>query len=456
MSKTPVCIYILAKPENMDFILKTIEESDSTNTYKFFSSSFECAKSLFNFEADLIFIDDTLFDTFQINIKKFYTKNSLFTFKRCVLFSFAKKLSDNRLLELSLFGIRSAVFGQKNFFKHVFNVINQVTQFQKSRPKISLCLSGGGLDGYMYSLGVCHGLEKCLENFKMHESDIFCGISSGSILASCFAGGVRTSELIQQAYKTHPALEPINLRVLFDFALKEIIKGIAKRKLPTGLFKGKKLQKFFAKQIQYFGIEDNLEALKKEIYIFATDQDTGEIVVFGKDPWKSSIKISQAVRASSALPPFYLPENIKGHWFTDGQLSSSIELDLPIHEKSSLVFVIDPIVAFSSTKSGEVKNRGGFFSSLQAIKNLVHSRSNLALQHARDKHPDVDFIKMQPTDELMDCMSGNPMRVPLQTRLIQMSAQATCNQIANQYEFYQHKFAKHGLTLKPQSEIQIE
>jgi len=456
MHQSQLCIYILTNSKRRDFVLDICSQTKNTFNFQIFTQPFECTKKLYEFEPELVFIEDSLFDQFYRYLKNLPQNEFSFTFKRCVVFSLEKQFSESRLLELSLFGIRTSFFGLKNFQSHLKAIIKQVLQFQKNRPKISLCLAGGGLDGYMYSLGVCVGLERCLIDFQMQDCDIFCGVSSGAILASCFAGGVYTSELLQQAYKTHPKIEPLSLRTIFDFALMNTLKDLLRKKVPTAFFKGQKLKQFFARQISTFGLEDNLEAIKKDVYIFATDQDTGETVVFGQDPWKKGIKISQAIRASTALPPFYLSEEINGHWFTDGQLATNIEFDLPIHEKSSLVFVIDPIVAFSTTKSGGVKSRGGYFTTLQAIKSLVHSRSQAALHHARDKHPDVDFIKMQPTHEIMDMMSGNPMRIPVQTRLIEMSAQATCEQILSQYDFFQHKFAKHGVLLKSPNEIKLE
>lgn len=455
MSKIPILVYILAQEKyhsNIQQCTKKFLYTRSNIKFKIFTNPFECAKQIFSFEADGTFIDDALFSTFFSALDLLKTKETSFTFKRFVVFS-GHKLSENRKLELNLFGVRSVFDGIEHFTSALKTNIDQIVKYQLNRPKISLCLSGGGFDGYMYTLGVCLGLERCIQDFEVKDCDIFCGISSGSILSACFAGGIRTNELVQQAYKQHPQLLPLTNLVFFDFAFFDILKNLCQRKMPVGIFKGNKLKNFFSMQITRYGLEDSMEELNKNLYIFATDQDTGEMVVFGKDPWKKNIKISQAIRASVAIPPIYLPEPINGHWFTDGQLTTSTNFDLPIHEKSSLVFVIDPVVAFSTSQNGSVKNRGGYFILLQAIKNLVHSRSSVALQHARDKHPDVDFIKFVPTYDVMEAMAGNPMRFPIRSKLIESSARATMQQIVNQYDAFFHKFTKHGLKLKPRSEI---
>lgn len=456
MNKHSILVYLLIQETHYSdvrqYTEKFLQEFPSIKI-KIFTNAFECAKNTISFEADSLFIDDKICASFFSALDLLSTKETNFTFKRFVVFSPDYNLSANRKLELSLFGVRNMFDGLEHLNENLKTNIQQIIQFQSNRPKISLCLSGGGFDGYMYTLGVCVGLERCVQNFEMSNCDIFCGISSGSILSACFAGGIRTHELVQQAYKKQSQLLPLTHLMFFDFAFFDVVKNLCQRKMPAGFFKGDKLKNFFSKQIARRGLDDNLEQLKKNLYIFATDQDTGEMVVFGKEPWKKNIKISQAIRASIAIPPFYLPENIHGHWFTDGQLTTSTNFDLPIHEKSSLVFVIDPIVAFSTSQNGSVKNRGGYFILLQAIKNLVHSRSSVALQHARDKHPDVDFVKFVPTHDMMEIMAGNPMRVPIQAKLIELGARATMQQIAQQYDTFSHKLAKHGLVLKPRSEI---
>lgn len=454
MSTMPILMYVLSHETDNETInthCQSFSRKNPNVKFQTFTNVFSCAKRMIACECDILFIDDRLFDTFISSLETLKSKEVFFTQKRFVVFSHSQKFSENRILELSLSGVRSTFIGLKKFPTTFDLITTQIIHFQKTRPKISLCLSGGGFDGYMYTLGVCYGLERCLEDFQMKDFDIFCGISSGSILSACFAGGVNTHDLVQQAYKKHPGLTPIRLGTLLDLAITDLVKSAYKRKIPIGIFKGEKLRTFFTKQIEYFGVEDSLDVIKKNLYIFGTDQDTGEAVIFGKNPWKENIKISQAIRASIALPPFYLPANINGHWFTDGQLASSTNFDLPIQEKSSLVVVIDPIVAFSTSQAGGVKKRGGYFTILQAIKSLIHSRSDIVLQHARDKHPDVDFIKFQPTHEIMEMMSGNPMRIPIRTELIEVAAEATCRQIAEHYDSFQHKFAKHGLILKLQN-----
>ena len=55
---------------------------------------------------------------------------------------------------------------------------------------------------------------------------------------------------------------------------------------------------------------NDFTALKRKLYIGATDQDTVEHVIFGSPGWEH-VPIHKAVRASAALTPFYAPQRIE-------------------------------------------------------------------------------------------------------------------------------------------------
>jgi predicted acylesterase/phospholipase RssA len=217
--------------------------------------------------------------------------------------------------------------------------------------------------------------------------------------------------------------------------------------VPVGFFRGDRLKEFVEEQLRRVGVDDNLATLKKELYVSVTDQDTGEHVVFGEEPWKD-VKASQAVRASTALPPFYLPENVNGHWFTDGQLTSSSDFMTAIQKGARLVVLVDPMVPYTSQEPGSVLKHGGYFTTVQAIKMLVHTRAESFLKHAMDMHPDVDFVVFRPTDEVMTAMAGSPMRYRIRTELTELGYNVTLRQLVENYETLSRRFAKHGLKVK--------
>ena len=375
-----------------------------------------------------------------------------------------------RTFQLGLASVRGVIVEPNSSVELFIFATRQLHEFRKNQVKTSINISGGGLEGYIYALGACQALEDSLLNKDCRDFDIYCGVSSGALLSSCFAAGISSTDLIKQLYRRTGKLEALTLGVIFDPAGSEIVKRIfhvvrgfstldagevvarLQRLVPVGFFKGEKLKLFIERQLERIGFSDNMAAFKKEVYISVTDQDTGEHVVFGEEPWRD-IRISQAIRASTALPPFYLPERINGHWFTDGQLTSSSDFNIAIRKGAGLVIIVDPMVAYTSSQPGAILKHGGYFTAIQAIKSLVQTRAKSMLKHSMDMNPDVDFVVFQPTDEVMEAMAGNPMRYRIRTEVAELGYRGTLSQILENYDSISHKLAKHGFYMKPIEEI---
>lgn len=413
-----------------------------------------------------------LFEDFRSALKSFSPRDFHYSMRRILVV--LPKSHDNqaRSFNLGLANVRGVIIEPSSSTLLFQLAIAQLYEFRMSQQKKSLCISGGGLEGYIYSIGVTNALDDAMDGSACNQFDIFCGVSSGAILASFLAAGTHSHDILKQLYKRHGKLDPLSLNVIFDLAGGEIVSRIVgvlrmlstldpgevvarlQRLVPVGFFRGEKLKSFLERQLSRLGIPDNIGSLKKELYISATEQDTGEHVVFGEEPWRN-IKISQAIRASTALPPFYLPERINGHWFVDGQLTSSSDFNIAIRKGAGLILMIDPMVAYTSNSPGAVMRHGGYFTAVQAIKSIIQTRFASMLRHSMDVNPDVDFVVFRPTDEVMEAMAGNPMRYRIRNELAEMGYRGTVQQILSQYDSLAHKFAKHGIVLKPRSEIEL-
>ncbi len=411
------------------------------------------------------------FENLRTAIETFTPRGFIYTMRRVVIVLPKSARKTNREFYLSLSNVRAVITEPSDSVELFLAATRQLYDFRQNHKKTSICISGGGLEGYIYSIGVVNAIDSCLLDKETGDFDIFCGVSSGAIIASTLAVGVHSDDLVRQIYRKHTSLEPLGLNTIFDLAGSEIARRAfdfvrafstfdsgelisrLQNSVPTGFFKGEKLKKFFEKQMKHFGIEDNMATLKKELYINVTDQDTGENIVFGEEPWKD-IKISQAIRASTALPPFYLPELVKGHWFTDGQLTSASDFNTAIRKGAALVVYIDPMVPYTSNLPGAVMKRGGYFTMVQAVKSLVQTRSSSMLKHSMDNNPDVDFVIFKPTDDVMEAMAGNPMKYYIRTELVDLGYRCTISQILSSYDAIAHKFAKQGFALKSKNMIQ--
>jgi predicted acylesterase/phospholipase RssA len=413
-----------------------------------------------------------LFEDFQQALKSFTPRHFHYPMRRVLVVLPESADNQARAFNLGLANVRGVLVQPASSALLFQFAIKQLYEFRMSQQKKSLCISGGGLEGYIYSIGVTNAVDDAIEGTACNEFDIFCGVSSGAILAAFLAAGTHSHDILKQLYKKHGKLDPLSLHVIFDLAGGEIISRIVgvlrmlstldpgevvvrlQRLVPVGFFRGERLKAFIERQLSRLGIPDNIASLKKELYISATDQDTGEHVVFGEEPWRD-IKISQAIRASTALPPFFLPERVNGHWFSDGQLTSSSDFNTAIRKGAGLVIMIDPMVAYTSNSPGAVMRHGGYFTAVQAIKSLVQTRFSSMLRHSMDVNPDVDFVVFRPTDEVMEAMAGNPMRYRIRTELAEIGYRGTVQQILAQYDSLAHKFAKHGILLKSKTEIEL-
>jgi predicted acylesterase/phospholipase RssA len=413
-----------------------------------------------------------LFEDFQQAIKSFTPRHFHYPMRRVLVVLPEATDNQTRAFNLGLANVRGVIVQPPSSAFLFQFAIRQLYEFRMSQQKKSLCISGGGLEGYIYSIGVTNAIDDAVSGTACNEFDIFCGVSSGAILASFLAAGTHSHDILKQLYKKHGKLDPLSLHVIFDLAGGEIISRIVgvlrmlstldpgevvvrlQRLVPVGFFRGERLKAFIERQLSRLGIPDNIAGIKKELYISATDQDTGEHVVFGEEPWRD-IKISQAIRASTALPPFFLPERVNGHWFSDGQLTSSSDFNTAIRKGAGLVIMIDPMVAYTSNSPGAVMRHGGYFTAVQAIKSLVQTRFSSMLRHSMDVNPDVDFVVFRPTDEVMEAMAGNPMRYRIRTELAEMGYSGAVQQILGQYDSLTHKFAKHGILLKSKQEIEL-
>ena len=332
--------------------------------------------------------------------------------------------------------------------------------------RVGMALSGGGIEGFLFQLGTIFALERALTGRSLKSLNVFSGVSSGSIGAALMAGKVPTLEVIKALHRQSNVLPNLTSGTLFDIASKNIAKRVLTesmswggidpqkwisktlRSIPTGFFKGDALREYFKVAVETFGTQDSFTSLDTELYIGATDQDSFEHVIFGRQPW-ANVPISEALRASCALPPFFVPSIINGRWFIDGQVTRTCNLELVVERGCRLVFIIDPLRPLATLIPGSVDKQGGVYAMIQAVKALVYTRFQATLMHITERFPDVDFIVFQPDDECAELMSGSPMRYRIRTQLISMAYRHTLRQLRERHHIYSAKMQKYGFTLQP-------
>jgi NTE family protein len=217
------------------------------------------------------------------------------------------------------------------------------------------------------------------------------------------------------------ALRQPSLRVLQD-VLKPIGDALAKRRgfpspldyLPSGFFDNSSIERYlranFERGRKPNDFRELHRATQKELYIGAMNLDTAERVVFGHDE-DTSVTVSEAVQASTALPGFYKPARINGIDYVDGGVRRTANIDVAIEHGADLVICYNPFRPFSNRVRRTAKNGGWeiegrlladdglLMIANQVFRTLLHSRLQYGLrQYQDDPNFRGDIVVIEPKD----------------------------------------------------------
>jgi predicted acylesterase/phospholipase RssA len=186
--------------------------------------------------------------------------------------------------------------------------------------------------------------------------------------------------------------------------------------IPSGLFDNVSIERYLRHNIERRGLTNDFRVLYRlrqvELYIVAMNLDTAERVVFGHDE-DTSLTISEAVQASTALPGFYKPARIKGVDYVDGGVRRTANIDTAIEHGADLVICYNPFRPFSNRvvrrynpDKNEYQLEGrpladqGMLTILnQVLRTLLHSRLQLGIrQYQDDPNFDGDIILLEPAE----------------------------------------------------------
>lgn len=238
-----------------------------------------------------------------------------------------------------------------------------------NKKKIALVLSGGGIKAAAYHIGVCLALKEkgfifaggskewvqqkfpqVAGTFGGGESKptirLYVGSSAGAFVASVLASGKSLESLItafQVGFGSSPfyqvpkdeRIKQLGYRHLFNLNSKRILSWIPESLLQKSVLTGG-LEVFLKKGFKLNGIfntngierylrkyvldENDFARLGVELYIISTQLNHSRKTIFGPylESTKSSVskqigytKISEAVAASTALPPMFAPYPIQ-------------------------------------------------------------------------------------------------------------------------------------------------
>ena len=352
------------------------------------------------------------------------------------------------------------------------------------RRPIGLALAGGGPQGAVYEIGALHALEEALDGVRLHELDVYVGVSAGAFIGACLANGLSVPDLSRAVLRrgagehffsprtfVTPALSEwavSSARVprLFVQALRDLLRdpddqttmGSLSRlaeALPVAVFQNEPIRAYLARVFAAPGRTDDFRRLSRRLRVVATDLDSGQPALFG-GPGLDHVPISQAVQASAALPGLYPPVEIEGRHYVDGVLLKTLHASVALDDGVGLVLCVNPIVPIDTARAveqgvmrrGKLLDRGlpGILS--QTFRTLVHSRLRAGFAKYGTAYADQDIVLLEPRRDDYRMFFTNIFSFRTRKSICEHAYAATRRDLLAGYDEIAPKLARHGLRLR--------
>lgn len=361
----------------------------------------------------------------------------------------------------------------------------------REKKKVALVLSGGGIKAAAFHIGVCLALREKGFRFAGGSKDevkrkfpedpdtdyktfrLYVGSSAGAFVSTTLAAGYSLEALINAfevgaGYPPHfeadkdslTQLKPIGYRDLFNVNSRGILKSIPLALLRKSIVSGGletllkerfKINGFFTtkgieRYLREYALSHNqFSQLGVDLFIIGTQLNHSRKVIFGNFPEKKKTKnlkyipyatISDAVAASTSLPPVYAPYTIRNddgkdmHYF-DGEIRDTLSTHVAADLGADLVIASYSVQPYHFTKEiGSLNDFGipvilnqalyqviqqkidrhiGYLNDIRAIYNAIdgyfkqaglgddHREKILEIIRNRVQYrPNVDYIYVHP------------------------------------------------------------
>lgn len=352
-----------------------------------------------------------------------------------------------------------------------------------SSPKIGLAIAGGGPVGAIYELGALRAIDESIDGMRLHDLDVYVGVSSGALIAACLANGIPTDKicriflgqpqaglkfeperLMRPAYREFierisklPAILSDTLMSLVQHPgqanLTELVSKLGKA-VPSGLFNNETLNKFLEEAFKLLGRGNHFSDLECDLYIVAVDLDSGSAVRFGSEGHRD-VSISRAVQASAALPGLYPPVEINGHFYVDGALRRTLNASAALDQQVDVLIGVNPLVPYDSGvkgqnpgPSGRKLNSGGLPLILsQTFRAMIQSRMEAGFKKYFTSHPNTELLLIEPDRDDEDVFFTNIFSYSSRKTLCEHAYQATRKDLLARQNVLASMLKQRGLSL---------
>jgi predicted acylesterase/phospholipase RssA len=194
--------------------------------------------------------------------------------------------------------------------------------------------------------------------------------------------------------------------------------------LPSGIFDNNRIEAYIRRNLEANGLPNNFRQLKlttgRSLYIGATNLNTAQGVVFGHDE-DTSVTISEAVQASTAIPGFFKPARVgppgREQDYCDAAIRRTANISTAVRHGAQLVICYNPFRPFVNYRHGMLDEHRrsiadlGIYAVLnQAFRTLLHSRLRLGIEKLRlDESFKGDAIIIEPAETDARFFAINPL-----------------------------------------------
>ena len=325
----------------------------------------------------------------------------------------------------------------------------------------------------LYQVGVLEALDDICDGFGSLDFDLYLGTGSGAALAALLANRVPPREVALALEGKSEVLPPFDLDRLMtpnyselwrkSYSLPRSVYNAVKDNvalptevsfqdlmvsltgtLPSGFYVADYVGEYMREALNQRGRTDEFDELGPDLYIMATDIDSGRSVTFsrGSDP---EIPISRAVTATSAIPMLFAPVEIEGRNYVDGTTTKMLHLSLALGLDSTFNLAVTPIRPIHREENGQgyVGGRGVVSIARQALRMLLHNRLQAGLRQYRDRPEHVDIALVQPAEREGGALFFNVRKPRTRMRLHEAGYRRGREEIERQADL----FERHGLPI---------
>ncbi|HWN39286.1 MAG TPA: patatin-like phospholipase family protein, partial [Gammaproteobacteria bacterium] len=206
-------------------------------------------------------------------------------------------------------------------------IAQETTPLTTTRPSIALVLAGGGAKGAAH-IGVLRVLD------ELHiPVDCVVGTSMGALVGATYATGMPPEEIEREVLaidwertvggQGRRDRMPIKRKLATLSYTLPLEVGLSSSgvRMPGGLIVTQEIEQFIRTLVAPFRYTEDFDDLPIPFRAIATDMVAGEVVVLDRGD------LSEAMRASMALPGVFAPVSLEGKVLSDGGMMRNLPVD---------------------------------------------------------------------------------------------------------------------------------